>query len=203
MAFIPFPDGIKIEIKCKKGGAPNINIVWGVINITLDLAALESISDAVVAWWTAEIRPLVSTSTTLEAVTVTDMSNEAGLQWVNDLVTPLAGTATGGDLPSNVAAVVTFYTGQVGRSYRGRVYNPGLTDTQVTTNTLGTTYVTNMLTAWAEFNIAMDTAGVTHCVASHYTNGAPRSEVQATAILEYGMNNVVDTQRRRIPQVDN
>ena len=203
MAFIPLPDGIKIEIKCRKGGAPNVNIVWGRAEVSIDLALLENVAEAVVAWWNAEIKPLVSSSTALESVTVTDMSAEDSIQHVETLLTPSAGTATGGDLPSNVAAVVTFYTGLVGRSHRGRVYNPGLTDAQVATNTLSVSYVSNMLTAWAEFKLALSALDVTHVVASFQHNNAPRVSGVATTIIEYGMNNVVDTQRRRIPKVDN
>lgn len=202
MAFISLPDSVKIEIKMRKGGAPNVNIIWGRVEVTIDLAKLEQIALAVVAWWNAEVKPLVSSSTALESVTVTDWSVVDSIQHVETLTTPSAGTATGGDLPSNVAAVTTFYTGYTGRSFRGRVYNAGLTDAQVTTNTLGTTYVLNMLTAWAELNDALSAIDVTHVVASFQHDNAPRAEGVATPIIEYGMNNVVDTQRRRIPRVD-
>lgn len=203
MAFISLPDGIKIEIVQRKGGAPVLNIVWGILRVTASLTVLENISDAVVAWWNTNVKPLATSSLTLEQVIVTDWSVEGGQQFVNDLITPSAGTAVGADLPSNVAAVVTFYTGYTGRSNRGRVYMAGMSDAAVTTNTLGTSYVTSMLTAWAAFRTDLEAVDATHVVASFYHNNEPRLVGTHNEIIEYGMNNVVDTQRRRIPKVNN
>lgn len=203
MAFIPLPSGVKIEIKCRKGGAPNINVVWGIVSVTVDLGKLQEIALAVEDWWDTHMQPLMSGSLSFEGVTVTDWSEEAGLQYDYDLITPLTGTASGTDTPSNVAAVTTFLTPYSGRSFRGRVYNPGLTDAQITTNTLGTVYVASMLTAWVNFGIAMDDINVAHVVASFVHDNAPRTTAVGTPIITYSMNNVVDTQRRRIPKVNN
>lgn len=203
MAFIPIPNGIKIEIIGRKGGAPNVNIVWGTTETTISGAFLETLADAVVAWWNANIKPLVTASFSLESVVCTQWDIPNGLQHVEDLVTPSVGTATGADTPSNVAAVTTFYTGYTGRSNRGRVYNGGIADAAVVTNTLTTSYVASMLTAWSAFQGALANLSVVHVVASFQSNNAPRVIGVPTPITEYGMNNVVDTQRRRIPKVDN
>lgn len=203
MAFIPLPNGIKIEIKCRKGGAPVVNVVWATVSVTIDLDVLETVAGAVRTWWDTHMQPLVSTSMALEEVRCTQWTAEDGLQFAEIVSPPVAGTATGGDMPSNVAAVTTFYTGYTGRSNRGRVYNGGQTDAQVTTNTLGTSYVVAMLTAWVEFSEALNLVGGVHVVASFETNGAPRVTGVSKPVIDYGMNNVVDTQRRRIPRVDN
>jgi hypothetical protein len=203
MAFIPLPDGIKIEIKMRKGGAPNVNVVWGTTAVTIDLSVLAAVGAAVRTWWDVNMQPLMSGSIALEEIVVTQWDVADGLQHVESVSPPLAGTATGTDTPSNVAAVTTFYTGYTGRSHRGRVYNPGITDANVTTNTLGTLYVVNMISAWVAFGEALGDLNVQHVVASFQNNNAPRVTGLATPIADYGMNNVVDTQRRRIPQVNN
>lgn len=203
MAFIHLPDGIKIEIKMRKNGAPVVNVEWGVITVGIDLPTLETVAQAVVAWWNSNMKNLVTASLALESVTVTDWTVPNGIQHVETLLIPSAGTATGDDMPSNVASVVTFYTGFTGRSNRGRVYNGGLAALHINGNTLVTSYVTAMLTAWADFKVDMAAVNVEHVVASFYTAGAPRAVGVANQVIEYGMNNVVDTQRRRIPRVDN
>lgn len=203
MAFIPLPDGIKIEIKMRKSGAPVVNIVWGNIFVEVNTANLEAIATAVRNWWIANIKPNVSSTTALESVTVTDWSVANSLQVVDTLAIPSAGTASGDDTPSNVAAVTTFYTGFTGRSNRGRVYNGGLVGGQITGNTLNTLYVAAMLAAWVDFKADLLAAGANHIVASFYSNGLPRAEGVMNVVTDYGMNNVVDTQRRRIPRVDN
>lgn len=203
MAFIPIPGGIKIEIKCRKNGAPVINVEWVWTDVNINQVLLEDLGAAVKAWWIANIKPLTHPAQALEEVIVTDWSAENSIQHVEILSTPSVGTATGEDLPSNVAAVVTFYTGFIGRSNRGRVYNCGLTGSQIAGNTLTTTYVAAMITAWAAFAPAVAAVGCEHHVASFRTNNAPRVVGVSKQIVDYGMNNVVDTQRRRVPQVDN
>lgn len=203
MAFISLPECVKIEIKCRKNGAPVINVIWAKVNVTIDLATLATIADVVKTWWNASIKPQTTSSMSLEEIIVTDWSVANSIQHVEIVSPPSAGTGGTDDTPSNVAAVVTFYTGYTGRSNRGRVYMGGLDVTDTTGNTLGTVYVAAMITAWAALADALDAEGVQHIVASFYTNNAPREVGVYKVITDYGMNNVVDTQRRRIPRVDN
>lgn len=203
MAFIPLPNGVKIEIKQRKNGAPVVNVIWGIMTIEIDSVAIADVAAAVVAWWNANVKSLMTSSLTLEEVVVTQWSVEAGLQHTEIVSPPSAGTGGTDDTPSNVAAVVTFYTGYSGRSNRGRAYMGGLNVTSTTGNTLGTTYVVGMLSAWAALKTALFAVDCIHSVASFQTDNAPRLVGVAKTITEYGMNNVVDTQRRRIPRVDN
>lgn len=203
MAFIALPNGIKIEIKMRKNGAPVINVEWGIVNVSITSELLQDVAQAVRGWWNTEMKPLMAASLTLEEIVVTQWDTAEGWQEVYVESPPLAGTATGGDLPSNVAAVTTFLTGMTGRSNRGRVYNCGLTDAQVTGNTIGGAYLVAMLVAWNEFDATLESLSCDHVVASFVTEGAPREVGVATLINNYSMNNVIDTQRRRIPQVDN
>lgn len=202
MAFQVLPDGIKVEIKCRKNGALVVNVVWLTCSVTIDLAQLGNIAAAVHAWWNTSVKPFVTSSLALEEVVVTDWTAEDSLQVVEIVSPPLAGTRAGDDMPSNVAAVTTFYTGRTGRSYRGRAYNGGISASDITGNTLGTTYLVGMISAWQAFGAAVEGEACTHVVASFVADGVPRAEGIATPIVDYGMNNVVDTQRRRIPKVD-
>lgn len=201
MAFIPLPDGIKIEIKFRKNGALIVNVMWGTTTVTVDTSFLSQIATAVETWWTTIRDDQCATSIALEEVVVTDASVVSGLQYVNVVTPPAAGTNAGADLPSNVAAVVSLYTGYSGRSFRGRQYWAGLPDTALSGNTIVSGYLAVMVTDMGELLDALVAADLTPVVASFQTNNAPRVVGLATPIVDWGANNVVDTQRRRIPKV--
>lgn len=201
MAFIPTPNGVKIEIKFNKNGALVVNIIWVRVSVSITTSLLSNLTAAVITWWDTHMQPLTNPSMSLIEVIATDMSVEDGVTYEDGLVTPLAGTDTGADLPSNIAFVVSFLTEQSGRSYRGRNYLAGISEPRVSGNTIQTIYVAAVLTAYAQLKLALSAEGADHCVASFQHNGAPRPAGVLTDIIEYRADNVVDTQRRRIPQV--
>lgn len=203
MAFIPTPDAVKCEIKFNKNGALVVNILWFNITVTLNYAALEALTEEIIDWWNDSLKTWTTPTQSLIEVIATDMSIADGIQVANSLTTPLAGTASGDDLPSNVAAVVSFLSEQSGRSYRGRNYIAGQVGTFISGNSLTTGYMAAALTAYAAMNTRMNAIGFDHVICSMYHNNAPRTEGVLTRVTDYRMDNVVDTQRRRIPKVFN
>lgn len=201
MAFIPLPNGVKIEIKYRKNGALVVNVMWATLTVTLELAVLSDIAQTVATWWSTTRDDQCATSIALEEVVVTDWSVTDGLQY-NHIVSPAApGTNAGADLPSNVAAVVSLYTGYSGRSFRGRQYWAGLPDTALSGNTIQTAYLAVMVADMGQLITDLLTVGAVVVVASFRHNNAPRVTGVATTVIDWGGDNVVDTQRRRIPQV--
>jgi hypothetical protein len=201
MAFIPLPDGVKIEIKYRKNGALVVNVMWGIVTATIDLNILENIGSAVHAWWLAHRDDQVVAAMALEEIIVTDWSVANGLQGVVIVSPPAPGTNTGTDLPSNIATVVSLYTGFSGRSYRGRQYWCGVPEASITANSIATAYVALMISDMGELIDALAAEGCVVCVASFQSAGVPRVTGVATPVTNWGADNVVDTQRRRIPQV--
>lgn len=201
MAFIRLPNCVKIEIIFRKNNAPVVNIIWGEYDVEPGLEDLEAIAQAVVSWWNTTRKDQVVSSMALEEVRVTDWNEENGLQHVEIVSPASAGTSAGTDLPSNVAAVVSFYTGYSGRSNRGRNYLAGMPESGISANQIGTAYLAAMISDYVTLGSNLLTSGaVRHVVASFYHNNAPRAEGVATVITDYGGDNVVDTQRRRIPR---
>lgn len=200
MAFIPLPSGIKIELKYRKNNAPVVNIIWGTTSLEIDTDLLVAIGEAVVAWWNTTRKDQVVSSMALEEVVVTDWSTESGLQHVEVVSPPAAGTNAGTDLPSNVAFVVTFYTGYSGRSNRGRNYLCGLPESAVSANQITTTYLAAMISDQLQLRDDLSILGVYQVVASFYHDNAPRVTGVSRIVTDMGGDNVVDTQRRRIPR---
>lgn len=129
-----------------------------------------------------------------------DLSTQFGASAV------LAGTSdTFGDestalLPANATIAISFGTGFVGRSFRGRVYQCGLCEGQVTNNSLLTTPAGLMITAWqGAIEEAEPTAGATHVVVSRQLNNVPLNVGMATPVTSYTLRDTrIDTQRRRL-----
>lgn len=201
MAFIRLPNCVKIELIFRKNNAPVVNIIWGEYDVGPGLIDLQDLSEAVEDWWNTVRKDQCVASMALEEVRVTDWNEENGMQYVNIVSPPIAGTNAGTDLPSNVAAVVSFYTPYSGRSFRGRNYLSGIPEASISANSIGTAYLAAMISDYAALAAAMLTLGYRHTIASFYSGGAPRAVGVSTPVIDYGGDNVVDTQRRRIPRV--
>lgn len=125
---------------------------------------------------------------------------EARTRWVgvNYLGTyyptqPQPGTSTGDPVPNNVAAVISWKSGARGRQYQGRTFMGGLSESIVTMDTLQSALLTAL-------NVLANNIGT-------FTNsgGTPMSFVIAsvrylllTTVLRSFMDNIADSQRRRL-----
>jgi len=124
----PSHNTVKLNVKMTLGDDTDVeNVLHGVYNSSfapLAVANCQAIGDALAAAWTARVMPLISHEVTLQNVTCTDLDVATGNQTVS------AGGASGGDsAPVGQASgclVVTEHTATRGRSYRGRVYVPGM-----------------------------------------------------------------------------
>lgn len=104
-------------------------------------------------------------------------------------------------LPNNVAYCLTKRTGVRGRSFRGRMYVPGIpNDVLDTPSTVSVAFQTSMVAAAAGLLADMVTGGFPPVVVSWVNAGAQRTEGVATPIISLGPSDLVlDSQRRRLP----
>ena len=151
------------------------------------------------AWWTAFLAgastngyTLYSTSAVIcqqvETITVDPTTGRQLTKTVSEV--SLAGTASGNNLPGEVAPVVSLRTISATRSGRGRMYLPQPAATILaTTGEMGTTPQTNivnaLVTAWTAFS----------------TYGAPvlwsRKEKTSNTITTFDVAALLRVQRRR------
>lgn len=115
-----------------------------------------------------------------------------------------AGSLTGsGNIPPSVSFCVRLLTGLAGRSYRGRLYIPSYSGSQLQAAPL-TQFITPafalvVVTSLQALMTALAAAGHTWVVTSFYNSGAWRTAGVNTAILSIGYADLrVDTQRRRL-----
>lgn len=200
MAFVPIPDVWQVELRytyleeqCENtlyfkatSGNPD--------NSPIDL------SNAVLLWWNANIRPYLSNQLTLREIYVTDLSSATGAAYTFVPPTPLpVGGDTAAAMPGNVSLAVSFRTAARGRSYRGRNYIVGLVEPAVTGNAVSTDFASGMQTGYSELLDSPFSDDWLWVVASRFANNAPRAVGLATPVTSVTVvDPYVDSQRRRL-----
>jgi hypothetical protein len=116
-------------------------------------------------------------------------------------VTGTCGLGASPGLPGSVAFVITKVTALRGRSFRGRIYHIGLSEADVTGNTVGVASADSILQGWVQYRTAVETASASNMsVVSCEANGVPRLIGVATPVTALVLrDNSVDSQRRRLP----
>lgn len=201
MAFIPVPEVAHCKLIFADAGEPCLNDLYFALGATPTPADLALLATNVAGWWRNGPANFLSDQCTLQQVIATDLGTQFGAQgtaasgWPGQISTEQA--------PNNVAPCISFRTGFRGRSFRGRNYIVGVPNAVIDVNLLDAGWMASMV---SEYNSLIDhTAGFTNpawdwVVVSRFTGGGPRT----TGIFTFVetclfTNNVVDSQRRRLP----
>lgn len=198
MAFIPLPNTIKVVFEYTVGGQLVVNVYfvskpspWS----TGDMGNALAIFDG---WHNTTARTHQSASLVLNRIVATDQStqNAPGLELA---VAARPGTIPGEVMPNNVTLVTTFNTAFRGRSFRGRSYWNGMAEAQVAGSLVLPATVTAINNTYPTLQTSLGAASMTLVVASRFTNNAPRITGLSTPVTGFRTENVVDSQRRRLP----
>lgn len=163
-------------------------------------ALMTELGAFLVTWFNTVLKPTMPTTISLVNIKLTDLTTETAPVVNYGTGLPIAGTGASPALPNNVAFVITKRTAQRGRSFRGRIYHPGLMEGSVTGNTVSGSAATAIIGAYDDL-LAFSTAGATWTmgVVSRYTNLAPRATGVFTGVVNLTTDGNVDSQRRRLP----
>jgi len=196
----PTPNVAEVTMTFLQDGQYLINTHHFLNTAGWDEGSLNNLGTAVREWWDTNLQSAVNTAVSLVAIDVVDLTEGSGLGISVTTGLPITGTATGDALPNNVTVAVKKGTGLVGRSYRGRTYHIGLSEGQVTGNTLEPVVVSALIDA---YDALREPEGVIipvdMCVLSETTAGGPRTEGICTVVTGIGVDPIVDSQRRRLP----
>ena len=136
MPFVPVPNTAAVEIRMIQDGQQVENTLYFRLGSSLTPANLTQLCEDLESWWASLYSAQAATSVELVEVTATDVTTDTGpVGSFNPSETQL-GALTSPALPNNVTIAVSFRTASRGRSFRGRNYFVGLTESQVTENTL-------------------------------------------------------------------
>jgi hypothetical protein len=207
MPFVPVPDTVLAEIRMQQDSQKIENTLY-FKGTSLDVPTATTLATALIDWWTANIAPKTHVSLILSSVVITDLSSATGFQVGVAPTTSTHGLITGSDeMPNNVVATISFRTGSRGRSFRGRNYIAGLTNGQITANTLTSTAITDFLDAYNALLAVATAQDVVWVVASRFSGVDPvtHKPIPRTTGITTEITNVlfaddtVDSQRRRLP----
>lgn len=198
MAFIPVPRGIGLCFHFVAAGQNwQFCITVQKDSGAIDSAALQAVAEAGEDVWTADLKPLMGTDSTLQRIVATDLSTEGGAQYIIPLVNN--GTAATGVLPMNVALVVSHRTALRGRSYRGRSYWGGVpAGKQDSPTDVDTAYASDLADAFTTLNIALDTLGYKQVVASKQHNKVTTSPAAVHEVIANTVDAHFDESGRRL-----
>lgn len=198
--FVPLPNGIKVTFVFQLYGKTVTVNVHVTNSQGVDATSLNAAINSAKAWWTNHLKPIASTHLSIVSIHAVDVSQEGGGKVDFDYAPPEQGAAQVESMSNNVALVMSLRTARIGRSYRGRIYIPGIPENAVTGNTLTTQAATDYAAAAAGLLTRFNTGVQQLVVASYQNQGVPRTVAVATPIQATIVGTRVDTQRRRLPR---
>lgn len=201
MAFQPCPNCAEFVFKQTLFTQPIANVIhisrdsgWSATPLTTMATSLE-------AAWAAQVAPLLSEHLVLRSIAYRDLGDELGSAGEYTFNAVPGGLTTPQPLPYSTAMVITLRTAYVGRSYRGRIYQAGLTTAQISDAEFLASSVEEMVTAWENMQLACSSqVGARMVVLSRYHNKTLRASGVSTPVTSIQANNLADRMSRRNPK---
>lgn len=171
------------------------------LGLDLDAVAGTQIADLAFQAFALEIMPVVSNAYTLVRATAYVGNDGPGPLVYDSSLTGVTGANTGNPLPQNCAWLMRKRTDLAGRRGRGRMYIPGVMESEVSpTGVIDTTTVTGLQAAADDFYDRLTTGvdqAATPPVVLHRSEGIGE-EPAPTPITSFTVDSVIATQRRRL-----
>lgn len=104
------------------------------------------------------------------------------------------GSGGTGDLVPQVAAIIKLLTAKRGRSYRGRLFLPWVSEAALNFGNIAASNVTGLTTAWIAFHLAMDAADAKLVVASYKLASAE----EVVALIAESYSGTVRRRQKRL-----
>jgi hypothetical protein len=201
MAFVPVPNTMKVAMCYKLSGQEMCNVFYVEGSGPPTQAQMEEVAQMYIDAWEDHLKPIQSSVTSLQRVEVRDLSvqNGAGIEYTTGL--PQNGASGAGSLPNNCAVAVKKSSGLTGRSFRGRNYFGGMTTAWLDdTNSPNATVRSAIVNFFQQLALQLVADGLQEVVVSTIANGSQRATGVTTPITAYSVNDVLDSQRRRLPE---
>jgi hypothetical protein len=180
-----------VEVRCmfSNGGELAFNVLGFRKTGTqaVDQTLANTVGTAIKGAWTSHMAPVSATTCSLLRVGTRDLT-QAHLPEFLDTGAAAPGTDVGDPLPSKVAFVITLRTALAGKSFRGRIYIPGATETSNTTGGVASAaYQAAALAYVQQIQTAMNAAGLQLAINSH---AAERQTIVVTTFHNDGTTTV-------------
>lgn len=200
MPYVPVLNTAQLELLYIWNNQRCENVLHYVKASPWDNTTLTQLCAAAVSKWAAHFASFMPNTLSLVEIIATDMASNTGPVVNFGTGLPIVGGTTNPSLPNNCSVVVTKRTALRGRSYRGRIYHPGLTEGMVIDNQVVTASLTLTMNAWNQFKVlAIGGDEALLCVVSRIQNDVPLATGIATLVTQLTSDGLVDSQRRRLP----
>lgn len=201
MPFIPVPNTASVECIYEWDNQIVENTLYYTLGTaTPDLSDLTALVEAVSGFIRSGLLPLMADTITLLRLVGRVLETLDGIQYISTTGLPQDGASTAESMPNNVAACISLRTGLAGRSFRGRNYVPGLTIANIDHNQLNPSSLAAIVDVYTALIAPVPASAWNMSIVSRFTAGAARAEGIATPVTQVVfVDNIVDSQRRRLP----
>lgn len=198
MAFIPWPNSVKVILEFTIAGIPVTVTIAVTKPAALETGDVTDVANFVKSWAASSLMPNLCTAAALTRVTAYDMTSSTGEVVVLTAGLPVSGTVPDQSIDIGSALDVSFRTANRGRSGRGRNYVPGIAMGDRANAAQFLLARTNDIAAdYVALNTALVTPGFAHTVASEQLDGVVRNPAVMQAVTSYIGNLSIANQRRR------
>lgn len=199
MAFIPVPNTAEIVLQGNTNGHAAYLTLYAEQGEPFSPGDLEALLTAVGSWWDEDLSTIVTTSLNMPSIKVTALDSDSAPTAVKTDMAETTGQVAEVPVTDQAAAVVSFYTQNRGRSFRGRNYVPSVSRSNLLNTSLWTSAFAEALTdVYGQLADKFNTTPFTHVVVSRYGFGSPRLIGITTPVQSYVGKQLIGTQRRRI-----
>jgi len=201
MAFIPVVNTMAATLIHEFLSQRMTNTIYVKQDNPITPTDLQDVASSLVTLWIQNVMPRLSNHTRLVGVSVRDLSAQNGLVFdYTGQPLPTFGGAAGPPSPSSVAIVVSLRTNRAGRSFRGRLYLAGFSETQTDGNFFFGNLPTLLATGVANVLQGLTTGTRVPVVVSRFSEKNPRPAGVTTPITGVAARTVrVASQRKRLP----
>jgi hypothetical protein len=201
MPFVPAPNIVKLEIRATKAGQKIENRLHINCFHTPTMADFSAIHSIVVTSVTSAWLPQLPGDVTLVSNFFQSLQEENGIQLEAPYSAGTIGTQAGQPGPNQNTICVSLRSGAAGRSARGRLYWLGLSEEQYTGNLIDASDLTAIVGAVDNLRAQLIAGGYHIMIVSYIHNGVPRpgGPVYFDVLSVLAVDNVIDSQRRRMP----
>lgn len=207
MPFIPVPFCAELEFLCTYDAQKVENTLGFSFEGPADTTALEQLAALMKSWWVGAFGTNLVAAVSLNVIKIRALDTEESPSIEYSTGLPVLGTGSGDGAPSNVAACISFSTGLVGRSRRGRNYVFGMPKADLVISTLDSGWLAAVAAAYNDIPTVIADSGWTWVVISRFHGvdpdtgrPIPREEgISAAVVNALFHDNTSDSQRRRLP----
>lgn len=157
------------------------------------LASMATLANDIRTWLSANYKGIVPSQYTWYLISVRQYDPSVPLAYDLSISPPIVGSRGNNPEAGNVTSTLSLRTGLAGRRYRGRIYVAGIDESDVTVlDLLSSSYVAALGVIAQALLTIVNTGTRSLCIFHKNTN-------TYTDVNGYAIENIVDSQRRRLP----